>query len=103
MELKILEQYILGGIVATWLGFALIYFLGVKKSKPDDGLDLHKQTNELVRTQPRNDGAIDVIIVGAGVAGAALAYSLGKVYMLIYLHRFYHLLPYSAFMVMKTK
>ena len=80
MELKILEQYILGGIIATWLGFALIYFLGVKKTKPaDDGLDLHKQANELVWTRPQNDGAPDVIIVGAGVAGAALAYSLGKV------------------------
>ncbi|KAL4555905.1 hypothetical protein LXL04_038537 [Taraxacum kok-saghyz] len=78
MELKILQQYILGGIIATWLGFTLIYLLGVKKSKPDDGLHVHKQTNELVRTQPQKDGGIDVIIVGAGVAGAALAYSLGK-------------------------
>ncbi|XP_024966404.1 squalene monooxygenase-like [Cynara cardunculus var. scolymus] len=79
MELKILQQYILGGIIATWLGFALIYFLGVKKSKPaDDNLDLHKQVNELVRIQPQNDGSPEVIIVGAGVAGAALAYSLGK-------------------------
>ncbi|KAJ0582991.1 putative squalene monooxygenase [Helianthus annuus] len=63
MELKILEQYILGGIIATWLGFALIYFLGVKKSKPDHDLDFHKRTNDLVHTR---DGATDVIIVGAG-------------------------------------
>ncbi|KAD5318391.1 hypothetical protein R6Q59_000435 [Mikania micrantha] len=73
MELKILEQYIVGGIIATWLSFALIYLLGVKKNRPED---VHKQTNQLVRTQ--NDGATDIIIVGAGVAGAALAYSLGK-------------------------
>ncbi|KAL8209258.1 hypothetical protein R6Q57_008670 [Mikania cordata] len=33
-------------------------------------------TNQLVQTQ--NDEATDIIIVGAGVAGAALAYSLGK-------------------------
>ncbi|KAI3786269.1 hypothetical protein L1987_39830 [Smallanthus sonchifolius] len=78
MELKILEQYILGGIIATWLGFALIYFLGVKKNKSDEDLDFHKQTSELVQTRLQNDGATDIIIVGAGVAGAALAYSLGK-------------------------
>ncbi|PWA92658.1 squalene epoxidase, FAD/NAD(P)-binding domain protein [Artemisia annua] len=78
MELNILEQYILGGIVATWLGFALIYFLGVRKSEPDDGLDFHKQTSKFTQTRHQDDGAIDVIIVGAGVAGAALAYSLGK-------------------------
>ncbi|XP_076935129.1 squalene monooxygenase SE1-like [Bidens hawaiensis] len=75
MELKILQLYILGGIIATWLGFALIYFLGVKKNKPEHYLDFHKRINQLVQT---HNGATDVIIVGAGVAGAALAYSLGK-------------------------
>ncbi|XP_071701238.1 squalene monooxygenase SE1-like [Rutidosis leptorrhynchoides] len=78
MELKILEQYILGGIVATWLGFALIYFLGLRRSETDDVVELNKQSNELVRSRPQIDGTTDVIIVGAGVAGAALAYSLGK-------------------------
>nr|XP_043618963.1 squalene monooxygenase SE1-like [Erigeron canadensis] len=77
MKLNLLEQYILGGIIATWLGFALIYFLGVRKSEQDDDLDLHKQTNKLVRARAQDDGETDVIIVGAGVAGAALAYSLG--------------------------
>lgn len=80
MELNILEQYILGGIVATWLGFALIYFVGVKTSEPDDGLDVLKQTNNVVQTRQLDDESTDVIIVGAGVAGASLAYSLGKVY-----------------------
>lgn len=32
-------------------------------------------------SEERRDGATDVLIVGAGVAGAALAYALAKVYI----------------------
>ena len=89
MELNTLEQYLLGVVVATCLGFALIYFLGVRKSEPDDSLDFHKPTNDFTQTRQQDDGAIDVIIVGAGVAGAALAYSLGKVPFFPSKFRFY--------------
>ena len=56
--------------VLTWMVFHLIK---MKKAAPGD-LE--------AEAEARRDGATDVIIVGAGVAGASLAYALAKVYLL---------------------
>ncbi|PPD86353.1 hypothetical protein GOBAR_DD16710 [Gossypium barbadense] len=73
------EQYIVvvAGVIASLLGFVFLYynslvrFWGLTKLKRRSALELPKENSEPV-------GTTDIIIVGAGVAGAALAYSLGK-------------------------
>ncbi|KAK4477233.1 hypothetical protein RD792_016447 [Penstemon davidsonii] len=69
-----MEQYIVGGFVA--FVFALTYRYSVYKlcQKSDNKSDVNKE-NVIVG---RKDGPPDVVIVGAGVAGSALAYSLAK-------------------------
>lgn len=55
--------------ILTWMVFHLI-----KRKKVG--------TEEIeVEEEETRDGEADVIIVGAGVAGAALAYALAKVYL----------------------
>ncbi|MBA0631132.1 hypothetical protein Godav_003154 [Gossypium davidsonii] len=74
------EQYIVvvAGAIASLLGFVFLYynslvrFWGLTNLKRRSALELPKENSEAV-------GTTDIIIVGAGVAGAALAYSLGKV------------------------
>ncbi|XP_023877787.2 squalene monooxygenase SE1 [Quercus suber] len=75
-------EYIVGGVVlATMLGFVLLY--GVKGKKTT------RASMEITRNgflnildngicQSEINRSTDVVIVGAGVAGAALAYTLGK-------------------------
>ncbi|KAK3011988.1 hypothetical protein RJ639_011246 [Escallonia herrerae] len=76
------DQCILVGIIATLVGFALFYFLG--KRKTDNSVLLETQAEECVKTSlqgefpPEKSENTDIIIVGAGVAGSALAYTLGK-------------------------
>lgn len=53
--------------VLTWMVF---YLIKKKKAETDEA-------------EERRDGVADVIIVGAGVAGSALAYALAKVYLRI--------------------
>lgn len=66
---------ILGTVVATLLGFALFYSLKGKKKSVDSSMKSSEN-----RTCKSDSGKnTDVIIVGAGVAGSALAYTLGKV------------------------
>lgn len=89
-SLKMIYEYIVGGVVlATMLGFVLLY--GVKGKKTtrvsmeitrngfvkmlDNGT--RQSASEITRST-------DVVIVGAGVAGAALAYTLGKVIRYFY-------------------
>lgn len=72
----LLVQCLLGGIVASLLGFLL---LSRSRSNSEK-----RNGSERVRGQCRSDsaggdGGPDVVIVGAGVAGAALACTLGKV------------------------
>ncbi|KAG8500236.1 hypothetical protein CXB51_004396 [Gossypium anomalum] len=72
------EQYIVvvASVIASLSGFVFLYydslvrFWGLTKLKRS-ALELPKENSEAV-------GTTDIIIVGAGVAGAALAYSLGK-------------------------
>ncbi|KAK8516599.1 hypothetical protein V6N12_049322 [Hibiscus sabdariffa] len=68
------EQYIVGvaGFIACLLGLVFLYF---------NSLVRFRGLSKLGRPATGNCGAVgttDIIIVGAGVAGAALAYSLGK-------------------------
>ncbi|TYJ40781.1 hypothetical protein E1A91_A04G164300v1 [Gossypium mustelinum] len=73
------EQYIVvvASVIASLLGFvflkynSLVRFWGLTKLRRRSALELPKENSEAV-------GTTDIIIVGAGVAGAALAYSLGK-------------------------
>ncbi|PIA25041.1 hypothetical protein AQUCO_13300029v1 [Aquilegia coerulea] len=74
-------EYMLGGIIASLLGFLFLYssssyLFGKKKKK-----NVKQEDNECVTSSTKcnlNSNTPDVIIVGAGVAGAALAYTLGK-------------------------
>ncbi|KAI3931829.1 hypothetical protein MKW98_012239 [Papaver atlanticum] len=70
-------QYILGGILASLLGFLFLLKLnGNKKNKKNEIRD--ECVKSSINGDLRSNGDTDIIIVGAGVAGAALAYTLGK-------------------------
>ncbi|KAL2906529.1 Squalene monooxygenase [Bienertia sinuspersici] len=81
MEMVVIDQHILAFFVVSLLGFLLLFslFRGAKsKSKKKDRRTLRP---DFVRSSA--DSSVvsegpDVIIVGAGVAGAALAYTLAK-------------------------
>lgn len=55
--------------VLTWM---ISHFIKRKKAANEE---------EDTKAEERRDGVADVIIVGAGVAGAALAYALAKVHL----------------------
>ncbi|CAL5434214.1 unnamed protein product [Camellia sinensis] len=89
MEVKMLMmmdcQYLLGGVIASLLGFVLLYNSRMKTMKKKNRTSsMAIQSHESVKTSVNGshraeiDGISDVIIVGAGVAGSALAYTLGK-------------------------
>jgi squalene monooxygenase len=93
-------QYILGGIIllASSLAFVFIlYSFGEKKKNKvvEEGSSYAKISSENgICSQEVEEGETDIIIVGAGVAGAALAYTLGKVYMFVLIssYEFMHLI-----------
>nr|QCU55050.1 squalene epoxidase [Camellia fraterna] len=85
------DNYILGTFFASLLGFLLLYFLRSRNAtvNPDIRADHHHHAFDEIRNycvrssingQAPPDGGpdTDVIIVAAGVAGAALAHTLGK-------------------------
>ncbi|KAL6954634.1 Squalene epoxidase 1 [Sarracenia purpurea var. burkii] len=86
MEVKMMtsidHQYLLGGVIAFLLGFVIFY--NSRKKTETNGASMAIQTQETVKTsangfyRPESTGNTDVIVVGAGVAGSALAYTLGK-------------------------
>ncbi|KAG4205884.1 hypothetical protein ERO13_A04G128500v2 [Gossypium hirsutum] len=80
------EQYmvgVIGGVIASLLGFVFLYcnslirFRGQRKLNRAASMEFPKK-NSVNKTGSEGVGTADIIIVGAGVAGAALAYSLGK-------------------------
>lgn len=79
------EQYVLGGVIATLLGFALFIYNSRGKKKNIDpsmkieGSECFKSAENRI-CQSDSDENTHMIIVGAGVAGSALAYALGKVF-----------------------
>ncbi|KAK9270455.1 hypothetical protein L1049_026035 [Liquidambar formosana] len=79
------DQYILGGVLASVMGFVLFYNLFLKKNRSasteirDECVKSTATGNGECRSKDGDvDVDVDVIIVGAGVAGAALAHTLGK-------------------------
>ncbi|KAL6513123.1 Squalene epoxidase 1 [Orobanche gracilis] len=78
-----IDQYIFGGFIASLFGFVLLYNLRRKMRKPkgskhvcEDECTNRSTAGGGFREEAGSDA--DIIIVGAGVAGAALAYTLGK-------------------------
>ncbi|XP_057783216.1 squalene epoxidase 3-like [Salvia miltiorrhiza] len=80
MELDMMEQYVVGGFIALVLGLMLLQRLrrggdkNIKKAAVRDA-GVEACSDKVVRGA---DGPPDVVIVGAGVAGSALAYTLAK-------------------------
>ncbi|KAL0365673.1 UNVERIFIED_CONTAM: Squalene monooxygenase SE1 [Sesamum angustifolium] len=75
-----MEQYIFGGFIALVFGLILLYIFLKKSSKctvkeTPRGASARRSSENTVC---RKDGPPDVVIVGAGVAGSALAFSLAK-------------------------
>ncbi|KAJ9159319.1 hypothetical protein P3X46_024830 [Hevea brasiliensis] len=73
--------YVLGGIIASVYSFVLLYrSTGKKKTTAsrEVGRDQRLQGDENGINEAEKAMNPDVIIVGAGVAGSALAYTLGK-------------------------
>ncbi|TYI33979.1 hypothetical protein ES332_A04G171100v1 [Gossypium tomentosum] len=71
------------GVIVFLLGFAfLVRFWGLSKLKRAASMEFPKENcvnkNGNGEGEGEGVGTTDIIIVGAGVAGAALAYSLGK-------------------------
>lgn len=88
-------QFILGGIyLATLLGFVLLFSSWGTKEDKRDGLSMDEIDRDSGVKSSENNGECqtdvigdtDVIIVGAGVAGAALAHTLGQVQCLTLSH-----------------
>ncbi|KAL0412646.1 UNVERIFIED_CONTAM: Squalene monooxygenase SE1 [Sesamum radiatum] len=80
-----IDQYILGGFVASLVAFVLLYNLPRKTRKTNHKGSKVGRGDECIKTSAVGGGSgteaagdTDIIIVGAGVAGAALAYTLGK-------------------------
>lgn len=75
-------QFILGGAVAFVVGFVLLLS---SRDKKDTRASIGSQTENGLKVSQNGKchsemaGSTDIIIVGAGVAGSALAYALGKV------------------------
>lgn len=69
----------LGVILACSLALVfVVYSFAEKKKVTETGSSENvKSSNQCAKTS--ENGEADIIIVGAGVAGAALAYTLGKV------------------------
>ncbi|KAL3734974.1 hypothetical protein ACJRO7_024178 [Eucalyptus globulus] len=71
-----------GGILASVLGVLFLYRLVVRKRRRNGsecvkGMRTAKD-EESISVNENGQGDLDVIVVGAGVAGSALAYTLGK-------------------------
>ncbi|XP_034227369.1 squalene monooxygenase SE1-like isoform X2 [Prunus dulcis] len=75
-------QNIFGAVIASLLGFAFLYRLrGKKKARAlvktdQNGNSLKSSENGIC--EAKISASTDIIIVGAGVVGSALAYTLGK-------------------------
>ena len=79
-----MDQSLFGWILASVLGIVAIYSLVAKKKRAGVSSEARSECVESVTTTTNGEcgfgnGDVDVIIVGAGVAGAALAHTLAKV------------------------
>lgn len=86
-----MDHYIVGALVAVLLGLLTFYGLFSRRNScRSDAVEEGDSCGAAATTsvvggecRSRNSG-VDVIIVGAGVAGAALAHTLGKVLLLFF-------------------
>ncbi|KAK9163597.1 hypothetical protein Syun_004499 [Stephania yunnanensis] len=82
-------EYIVGALVASLLGFLFFFNLHDRRRRRWDSgeeeLGFDQIRDECVKSAANGEcgsdkmSAVDVIVVGAGVAGSALAYTLGKI------------------------
>lgn len=79
-EKAMLAEYLFGGVIASLLGFLLLLGLRSAMEKNTRGRNAGTLSiaSEESRPQASGSGGTDVIVVGAGVAGSALAFTLGK-------------------------
>ncbi|TYH78236.1 hypothetical protein ES332_D04G211500v1 [Gossypium tomentosum] len=103
-------QFIVGvaDVIAFLLGFVfLVRFWGLSKLKRAASMGFPEENcvNKNGNGEGEGVGTTEIIIVGAGVAGAALAYSLGKVP--IFCHLYFNFMEYKfrlgIIIVMNTK
>lgn len=81
LPVKMADQTLLASILALLFGFAVLYRLVSKKNGETESESLAVTTSTTIISRSKNGADVDadIIIVGAGVAGAALAHTLGKV------------------------
>jgi len=80
-------EYILGGITASTMVLLFVLFSSASKKEAKDLAHAENNGGTMITTTTPENGnqhqeispTMDIIIVGAGVAGAALACTLGKV------------------------
>ncbi|KAE8010406.1 hypothetical protein FH972_006777 [Carpinus fangiana] len=86
-EMVVIDQHVLWTFFASLFGFVLLYTLRRNNNSNGNKIKTKKMTfpKECAKEsfpdgecRPVNGSGTDVIIVGAGVAGSALAYTLGK-------------------------
>uniref|UniRef100_A0A5B6Z696 Squalene monooxygenase n=1 Tax=Davidia involucrata TaxID=16924 RepID=A0A5B6Z696_DAVIN len=81
MMMMMIDEYFLGGIVASLLGFVLLYN---SRRKIKNRASMEIRRDECTKSSQNGgyrsviSGSTDIIVVGAGVAGSALAYTLAK-------------------------
>ena len=95
------DERALGWILASLLGLFALYKLAVKSKNSNSKASPVKRSECVKSTETTNGECrsksddVDVIIVGAGVAGSALAHTLGKVkfrfrflffFLIVFLH-----------------
>jgi hypothetical protein len=83
-KMVLIDQHVLWTFFASLLGFVLLYTLRRNSSKRTTNKknfpeECAEESFADGVCRPVNGSGTDVIIVGAGVAGSALAYTLGKV------------------------
>lgn len=79
----VIDKFIFGTFFASLFGFFVLCFLRRKHQNLENKQKFKEKaafkTQNYNVQRPENSSGPDVIIVGAGVAGAALACTLGKV------------------------
>lgn len=78
------DQLLISFVFASVIGFILLYAFFVTKTTRKVVPDGTKTIS--INEECTSPDDADVIIVGAGVAGAALAHTLGKVYSFFFLN-----------------
>ncbi|KAK6160573.1 hypothetical protein DH2020_003954 [Rehmannia glutinosa] len=92
-----MDLTLLGSVLAALFGFLVLYYYGFSRKNEkswstENGNSTTNTTTIAEGECGSRDGGDDVIIVGAGVAGAALAHTLGKVFLFFFFFFFSHCL-----------